>query len=90
MFRSGRYRKHIASADIMCFASHDGLAVAFDKNQDLVHNFVNFPPNVFTRKNAHQDHLGVLVCEQDLAKVVVFLSQLVDIHILHNNRSPFS
>jgi hypothetical protein len=79
MFRSGGHRKHIARADIMRFPSHDGLSRAFDKNQDLVNNFVDFPANVFPRKNIHQDHLGVLICEQDFPKVIVFQSQLLDI-----------
>jgi hypothetical protein len=57
MFRPGWHRKHIARADIMRFPSHDGLSHAFDKNQDLVNSFVDFTANVFTRKNAHQDHL---------------------------------
>lgn len=90
VFRSGWYRKHIAWGDVMCFASHDGLSRAFDKNQHLVNTCVDFPPNVFTRKNTHQDHLGVFVCEQDLPKVIVFQSELLNILVLHEIESPFS
>ena len=79
MFRSGRHREHIAGANIMRFSSHDGFSRAFDKNQDLVYKLVDFPANVFTWKNTHQHHLGVSVCEQDLPKVIVFQSQLLDV-----------
>src|ERR1700686_4186532 len=89
MFRSDRHSKHITRSDIMRFPSHDGLSRTFDKNQDLVNHFVDFPANVFTRKNAHQDYLGMSVREQDLSKVIVFQSQLLDILVLHNTRSPF-
>jgi len=89
MFRAGWHRKHIAGANIMRFPSHDGLSGAFHKNQDLVNQLVDFPANVFTRKNTHQDHLGVFVCEQDLPKVIVFQSQLLDILVLHKTRFAF-
>jgi hypothetical protein len=68
----------------MRFPSHDGLSRTFNENQDLVNNFVDFPANVFTRKDAHQNYLGVFVCEQDLPKVIVFQSRLLGILVLHN------
>ena len=71
MFCSGWDSKHVASADIMCFASYFGPSRAFNKNEDLVTTFVDLAANVLARRNAHQDHLGMFVCEQDFPEVVV-------------------
>jgi hypothetical protein len=59
MFRSGWRGKYLARADVMRLRSNDGLDRAFDKIQNLVNSFVDFPANVFTGKNTHQDHLSV-------------------------------
>ena len=57
MFRSGWHGKHLARADVMRLRSYDGLARAFHKIQNLVNSFVDFPANVFSRKDAQWESL---------------------------------
>jgi hypothetical protein len=67
----------------MRFAAQIRSSLSFDKNQDLVDTPVNFATNVFTRRDTHQDHLRVFVCEQDLPELIVRECRLLDILELH-------
>src|SRR5687768_1510881 len=71
VFHSGRYHKHIAWANITLFTAHLCSSRALDEKQDLVDKLVNFATNVLTRRDTHQDHLRMLVREQDLPKLIV-------------------
>src|SRR6476659_8339391 len=66
MFRSRGYHKHVAGSDLVRLFSYDGLSRTFDENKHLVNSIMDFPANVFTRKNTHQDYLRMFVREEDL------------------------
>ena len=83
MFRSSWHSKHVSGPNIMSLLSDESLSRAFYKNQNLIHMFMDFPADIFTRRNAHQDHLRMFVCEQHFSEVIVLQSRLVDILVLH-------
>ena len=90
MFGSGGYHKHVAGSNLVRLVFYDGLSRTFDENKHLVNSIMDFPANVFTWKNTHQDYLRVFVREEDLPKVIILKSQLLHIVVLHTSESPFS
>jgi hypothetical protein len=70
MLRSRLHSNHIASTDALSLPSHECLTRTSNKEQNLV-NIVDFLTNVFSRSNAHQDHLGMPVREQESPEVTV-------------------